>query len=316
MAAPAEPRHSATVILVRPAAREGAARAGAGGNEPGGAGVGPLGMTRPTAVALDGGTPYEVFMVRRAATTAFAAGAFVFPGGTLRADDWPPAGPRPVGLTPEAADARLAGPAGAGLDSPAGSLALWITALRELFEEAGVLLAHDARGELVAFDEPAAAARFAPFRPALASGRLSVWDLAAREGLTLAPELLRYWAHWITPAAAKLRFNTRFFVAAMPPGQEALHCGGQTLPEVLACTAETTDGLWLTPGETLARHAAGDFPLVFATRTHLERLATFPTLEALWAHTEDKAVVTVLPWLDPDATPPRVIIPAEVRECW
>jgi 8-oxo-dGTP pyrophosphatase MutT (NUDIX family) len=280
------------VILVRPAAPHPPYRAPAGGT-----------------------TAYEAFMVRRHAASKFAPDVYVFPGGTLDEADWPPEA-APVGLSPTAAHARLGGSARAGLQTPEGSLALWIAALRELFEEAGVLLARDANGDLVAFDDPAVAARFAVYRTALASGELSLWELAAREGLTLAPEELRYWAHWITPEAAPRRFDTRFFVALMPPCQEALHCGAQTVPEALACTLETTDGLWIAPGEALARHAAGEFPLVFATRSHLERLATFPTLEALWAHTEDKAVVTVLPWLDPDATPPRVIIPAEVRECW
>lgn len=272
MDAPPEPRDAATVILVRPAARD--------------------------------ATRYEVFMVRRPATSAFAPDAYVFPGGTLRPDDWPPPD-APVDLPPEAAHARLAGPAGAGLRDPRGSLAIWIAALRELFEEAGVLLAYDASGQLVAFDTPTTAERFTAHRAALTAGAISLWDVAAREGLTLAPGRLRYWAHWITPEAARRRYDTRFFVARLPPRQEALHCA-----------LETTEGLWLTPDAVLARHAARAFPLVFATRAHIERLATLPTLEALWAHTANKAVVTVLPRLVPDTTPPRVIIPAEVRECW
>jgi hypothetical protein len=66
----------------------------------------------------------------------------------------------------------------------------------------------------------------------------------------------------------------------------------------------------------VARHAAREFPLVFATYTHLQRLAEFPTLEALWAHTTNKPVVTVLPVLEADVTPPRILIPPEVAECW
>src|SRR5207248_9720655 len=107
--------------------------------------------------------------------------------------------------------------------TPEGSLALWINALRELFEEAGVLLARDAHGAWVAFDDAATAARFAVQRAAVASGALSLWELARREGLTLAPGALRYWAHWITPEGAPRRFDTRFFLALMPPRQEALH---------------------------------------------------------------------------------------------
>jgi 8-oxo-dGTP pyrophosphatase MutT (NUDIX family) len=269
------------------------------------------------AEAPPGAHDYEVFMVRRPAASAFAANVFVFPGGTLRPDDRPPPG-GPVGLDAEAAHARLAGSAGAGLETPADSLAIWIAALRELFEEAGVLLAHDARGELVAFDDPATAVRFAVYRTSLAAGGLSAWELAAREGLTLAPERLRYWAHWITPEAASRRFNTRFFLAHMPPRQEALHCGALAdLPEIVDCGAlETTDGVWIAPGEALDRYRAGEFPLVFATMAHLDRLATYQTLDELWACAETKPVVTVLPVLELDVTPPRVVIAPEVRDCW
>jgi hypothetical protein len=66
----------------------------------------------------------------------------------------------------------------------------------------------------------------------------------------------------------------------------------------------------------VAGHAAGDFPLVFATLAHLERLAQFPTLEALWAHADAKPVVTVMPFADLGKEPPEFILAPEVRECW
>ncbi len=332
MAAPVEPRQSATVILVRPAAAagDGPSPRGRGGEKPsaedsaGGSGS-EQPSRRPTPTGRGGeavwapgeaATPYEIFMVRRPAASKFAPDVYVFPGGTLQADDWPPADAAPTDLSAAEAHARLGGSGKAGLDTPEGSLALWINALRELFEEAGVLLARDGQGAWLALDEPAAAARFAVHRASVASGGLSLWELARREGLTLAPGALRYWAHWITPEAAKHRYNTRFFLALMPPRQEALHCGAQTVPEALACTLETTDGIWIAPDVAVARHAAREFPLVFATFSHLRRLAQFPTLEALWAHTEHKPVVTVLPRLEFDVTPPRVVIPPEVAECW
>jgi len=280
----AEARHSACVILVRP------------------------------APATPGGTDYEVYMVRRAAESVVAPGVYVFPGGTLRADDYPPAGALPAGLAPAAAHARLGGASGAGLATPRESLALWIAALRELFEEAGVLLAREAHGPLVRFDA-ARAARLAAYRLALQSGELSLWELAAQEGLVLAPECLRYWAHWITPEGIAHRFNTRFFLALLPPGQEALHGAAGRVPADSGAW-ETTDGVWITPHAALARHAAQEFPLVFATHAHLERLARFRTLAALWAHAATKPVVTVLPRLQRDTTPPRIVIPEEVRECW
>ncbi len=296
------PRDAATVILLRP-------RLGLAG-VPTDAPV--THVVRPDRVprSLPAGAEaalvdYEVFMVRRPATSAFAPDAWVFPGGTLRPDDWPPAGAPVLALSPEAAHARLGGREAAGLAAPNASLAIWIAALRELFEEAGVLMAYDRAGDPVAFDEPSVAARFTSARAALADGALSLWALAAREALTLAPEHLRYWAHWITPEAARRRYDTRFFLACLPPRQEALYCA-----------VETTDGRWVAPHVALARHAAGDFPLVFATRAHLERLASLPTFAALSAHAERKPVVTVLPRLEPDGAGSRVVIPAEVRECW
>jgi len=310
VATPVEPRESATVILVRPAVR--AAESPSPQPSPRGRGGSGQGEWTPGG----GATPYEIFMVRRPAGSNFAPDVYVFPGGSLQADDWPPGAHPPADLSAAAAHARLGGSAKAGLDTPEGSLALWINALRELYEEAGVLLARDARGAWVALDEPETARRFAVHRASVASGEMSLWELARREGLTLAPGALRYWAHWITPEAAKHRFDTRFFLALMPPRQEALHCGAQTVPEALACTPETTDGVWIAPDVALRRHAAHEFPLVFATLSHLQRLAMFPTLEALWAHTENKPVVTVLPRMEVDVTPPRIVIPPEVAECW
>jgi 8-oxo-dGTP pyrophosphatase MutT (NUDIX family) len=271
-----EPRHAASVILLRPAPAEG-----------------------PDATA------YETFMVRRHAESAFAPDVYVFPGGTLRVDDRPPPGARTTALTPGEAHRRLGGEPRAGLATPTESLALWIAALRELYEEAGVLLALTADGGLVSFDDAVAAARFVAYRDALQAGALSLWDVAAREGLTLAPERLAYWAHWITPLSRPRRFNTRFFLAVLPAGQEALHCA-----------VETTDGLWVSPSAALAGHAAREFPLVFATLAHLRRLAGFLTLEALWSFAETKPVMTVLPREEEGAHPPRFIVPPEVDECW
>ncbi|MBX5490939.1 MAG: hypothetical protein IRZ14_07255 [Chloroflexi bacterium] len=268
---PAPPRPSASVILVRPGAE----------------------------------AAWEVFMVRRPAESRFAPDVYVFPGGTVRADDYPPADAPPLGLTAEAAHARLEGAAGAGGPTAPDSLALWLAALRELFEEAGVLLARDAGGGLVTFDDPARAARLAADRLALQRGATTLWAICAREGLSPALEHLRYWAHFITPEGAPRRFDTRFFLAPLPPGQEALHCA-----------VETTDGRWIAPAAALALHERGQFPLVFATRAHLERLARFATLDALFAHAATKRVVTVRPWADFSVSPPRVEIPAEVRECW
>src|SRR5262245_55621696 len=127
----ADPRHAASVILLRPAPAQG-----------------------PDATA------YETFMVRRHAESAFAPDVYVFPGGTLRPDDRQPPDAAAPALTPDEAHRRLGSEPGAGLATPTESLALWIAALRELFEEAGVLLARAADGRPASFDDTLVAARF------------------------------------------------------------------------------------------------------------------------------------------------------------
>ncbi len=136
-------------------------------------------LARPAA----GGT-FEVFMVRRHVRSEFVPNAFVFPGGSVKADDV---------IAEETAN--LCAPAGAG---PTGlGSGFRVAALRECFEEAGVLLAR--RGSQVLSMSPDVVERFARYRDALNSGRMTLIQLAEKEGLTLATDELLHWAHWITP---------------------------------------------------------------------------------------------------------------------
>ncbi len=206
---------------------------------------------------------FEVFMLLRAVKSDFNAGAYVFPGGGVdRADAVPGVQNICSGLDAAAASARL------GLAD--GGLAFYLAAIRECFEEAGVLLAADAAGRTLSLHEPAVKQRFAAHRAALNAGQTTLPAICAQEQLHLPLGEVHYYSHWITPEGMPRRYDTRFFLCRAPAGQEPLHDG-----------EETVDHCWVRPAEALARYAAGSFSLVPATRKQLEFLARHPTVDDL-----------------------------------
>lgn len=224
---------------------------------------------RPAALlilARDGEAGLEVFMLQRTGKADFVPGAHVFPGGGVDAADG------------HAAIAALAGDtndatASAALGLPSGGLGYWVGAVRECFEEAGLLLAERRDGAALDFSLPEVAARFAERRRALNAGHITFAELCASESLRLTLERMVYFAHWITPVGMNRRYDTRFFVAPAPLGQLASHD-----------EAETVDSVWIRPADALARHATGSFSLVYATRETLHALSGFATVADLMAH--------------------------------
>jgi 8-oxo-dGTP pyrophosphatase MutT (NUDIX family) len=214
----------------------------------------------------------EVFLMRRHRAQSFMGGAYVFPGGRLDDSDCEP------GLA-----GRSAGLDGAGarrlLREPELSedraLGLFFCVVRELFEEAGVLLARGVNGKME---------RLSSYRSRIHGGELTLLEMADIEGLDFALELLVPWAHWITPEIEKKRFNTRFFLAVMPEGQEAAH------DEI-----ELTDSLWLTPAEALARHEAGGILLMPPTLKTLEELSGYESASELFEAAAARRIYPVLP---------------------
>ncbi len=224
---------------------------------------------RPAALlilARDGEHGLEVFMLQRTGKADFVPGANVFPGGGVDAAD---------GATAMAAcasgldDAR----ASAILGVAAGGLGYWVGAVRECFEEAGLLLAQRADGTALDFAQPDVAAHFAQRRRALNAGHIGFAELCASEQLRLPLDEMVYFAHWLTPVGMNRRYDTRFFVAPAPLGQLASHD-----------EAETVDSLWIRPADALERHAQGQFSLVYATRETLSALAAFASVAALMAY--------------------------------
>jgi 8-oxo-dGTP pyrophosphatase MutT (NUDIX family) len=227
------------------------------------------------------GGPYEVFLMRRHGNQAFMGGAYVFPGGRLDdADSAPALASHTEGLS--AADARrlLQEP---GLPE-ATALGLFLAAIRETFEEAGVLLARDAAGRMVDLADPATAARFASYRLELHEARLTLAGLAAREGIRYAPDLLIPYSHWITPEIEPRRFDTRFFLARLPEGQVALHD-----------RMELTESRWMTPAFALAEHAAGRIVLMPPTLKTIEELQAFSRAGQFFAVARSRRIATILP---------------------
>jgi 8-oxo-dGTP pyrophosphatase MutT (NUDIX family) len=246
---------------------------------------------------------HEVFMVRRHQASKFAADVFVFPGGTVRPDDQlAPEQARALGLDAAALHAVLAArqdPFAADAD---GGLSLWVAALRELFEEAGLLLADEATGRPLDLAEPGRAASFASYRNALQKGELSLLELAERESLRLRADRLVYFSRWITPPSSPRRYDTRFLVAELPVGQIAGHC-----------QIETTDGLWVQPNAALESQAEEAFPMMFVTREHVKRLADFREPADLLEFARHKPIRVVRGSNDPARGRSR---PAEQQPTW
>ena len=184
--APVTPRDAASVLLLRSAA-----------DGPGGPGM-------------------EVYMLRRARSMAFAPGAFVFPGGSVDPRD------AEEGMAWAGPDAQEWGEA---LDAPAAlARALVCAAVRETFEESGVLLAGPTPSTVVA---DTSGPDWEAGRQALLDHSLSLAGFLGRRGLVLRSDLLRPWARWITPVVEARRYDTRFFLAAIPPAQRTRHVGGE-----------------------------------------------------------------------------------------
>jgi len=211
---------------------------------------------RPAATVVlvrRGGERLEVLLTRRPATMAFAPDVHVFPGGAVDAADRDPRLVARSALGPDAAAAALAGDA-----APDVALGAHVAAVRELFEEAGVLLAEPA----AAHGPQPADADLAAARAALLAGTASIADVAESLDLVLRTDLLVPLSRWVTPVFVPRRFDTRFFTAELPPGAAPSFVG-----------EEVIDHRWMAPGEALEALAAGEIGLWLPTSTTLQQLA-------------------------------------------
>ena len=218
-------------------------------------------------VLRDAPAGVQTFMVRRHAGAAFMAGADVFPGGRVDEGDRDTPGERWCDGIARAA---------AQLDDvpPPDAVAYHVAAVREMFEEAGILLARDAQGQFVQPADAERHLRFTSHRRDVHSGTRSLREVIEAEGLRVALDALVPYARWVTPPVDVRRFDTRFFIARMPSGQTPAHDD-----------IETTHSVWVSPADALARCRRGDTSLPPPTWTTLRELEAFRTVgDALaWA---------------------------------
>jgi len=241
----------------------------------------PLQPAATVMLLRDGDDGVEVFMLRRTLSAAFAGGQYVFPGGKVDGEDHA-AELEPVcdGLDDASASARL------GLDH--GGLAWMVAAVRECFEEAGVLLArhHDAQ-HTVRFGADLDPGDMASAREEIHGGQRTLAGLCAEHGLRLMVDRIGFTSHWITPVGERRRFDTRFLVAVAPPEQEPLHDGGETI-----------ESLWVLPEDALRRASAGELQMFPPTTANLRWLSRFGSA--------DEAVAEAISSPSPSPILPRV----------
>ncbi|MEM7253970.1 MAG: NUDIX hydrolase [Pseudomonadota bacterium] len=209
----------------------------------------------------------EVFMQVRHQKIDFAAGALVFPGGAVDPDDHDPA--------------VLAKADGlASLD--ARECAFRIAAVREVFEECGVLLASADDGALISAER--ASALYEKHAPALQAEAFRLGPLLETESLRLACQNLVPFAHWITPESQPKRFDTRFYIARLPDGHRATHDG-----------MESVESIWISPQALCEQADAGQWHVMFPTRMNIERLGRSQTVDDALTQAAATPVVAVLP---------------------
>ena len=232
----------------------------------------------------------EVLMLQRSHSLKFMPGVYVFPGGALdAADSFPEMQAMCTGLEDEAASRAL------GVER--GGIAYWVAAIREAFEEAGILLAYDASGNMVSLHGDAAE-RYRAHRNSLDERRGDFGAIVREEGLRLAVDRLTYFGHWITPVRAPRRYDTRFFLAVAPERQEARHDNYETIAHV-----------WVRPQEALDLCARETLNMRFPTIKTLEQFTQCATAAELVAVLSSTRVVRpLLPRMTRDG---RTLLPGD-----
>jgi len=228
-------------------------------------------LLRPGSVAP------EVLMIERHVKSEAFANLYVFPGGRVEDEDQALAN-RVGAIEAEEAARALGGV------SPSCALGFFVAAIRETFEEVGILLAR-ARGEreLLSADRAAALTQH---RLDVQGGQLSFRELIDSENLELAGDALAVHAHWITPEFMPRRFDTFFFTAIAPPGQLARPDG-----------LETTAHVWIRPEEALEQRQAHTRRIIFPTAVNLESVAGFSNASEILEASKRRSIVPVLPQL-------------------
>jgi len=224
----------------------------------------------------------EVFMVVRHHQIDFASGALVFPGGKADSQDFDDA-LIPLISTPNP-DADMRGAE--------------VSAIREAFEECGILLAYAQGSESMIDGKKLESIQH--YREPLNSGEVLLKDFLKKENLVLACDQLTRFAHWITPPMMPKRFDTHFYLALAPQDHVAIHDG-----------YESVDSVWIDPAQAVAEADAGQRTIIFPTKLNLEKLATWTTPEEAIQTAKKTDIVSVLPWTEKRDDGNYLCIPVE-----
>jgi len=233
----------------------------------------------------------EVLMIQRSVRSEFLPDLYVFPGGRVDEPDHELADR--IGQFTADRAANLAPTV-----EPKLALGFFVAAIRETYEEAGILIARR-RGEQALIGE-LLVKDLGQHRLAVQEGSMSFRDLLEREDLELAPDLLAVHAHWITPKMVPHRYDTLFFTASAPLGQLAAHDG-----------FESTAHVWIQPEEALKQAATGDRQIVFPTKCNLETICGHADVDAALGASTARPVVPVVPKIETRAGEPMIVIPVE-----
>jgi 8-oxo-dGTP pyrophosphatase MutT (NUDIX family) len=255
----------------------------------------------------DAAAGVEVLLIQRHARSKFAAGDFVFAGGKVESHDASPAAEACChGLTSREAGDRL----GPGVTARE-ALGYWVGAIRESFEEVGVLLALQGDGRFVRWS-PDNRERFAAHRTACQAADDAFLPMLRSEALRLAADRLVYFAHWITPEENPIRFDTRFFAAVVPPGQDATADG-----------REIVDTRWLTPAAALTAMHRKEISLRTPTIKNLELIdaaaqsrradGSTPTADQVVAALRGRPIPTIRPRILQVDGRPLAVLPGDPR---
>jgi 8-oxo-dGTP pyrophosphatase MutT (NUDIX family) len=226
---------------------------------------------------------FEIFMVVRHHEIDFASGALVFPGGKTNPGDHDPE-IRQYCIGAE--------------DINDEDLATRVAAIRETYEESGILLARQQGDEGIVPGNRLQ--ELLDYREKLTSGSLNILDFLKAESLTLAIDQLTLFAHWITPEMMPKRFDTFFYLAVAPEDHLGVHDG-----------SESVDSIWIAPKKALTENKAGKYIMLFPTRMNIQKLGRSVTLSEAITTAKNSSVVSVQPWIENRDGGPFLCIPKE-----
>ena len=232
-------------------------------------------------------------MVRRQMSAVFMAGAYVFPGGRVDAEDG-------TSATLGWCDGLRRAEANLPDLAPDEAVGYHIAALRELFEEAGILLARDRDGRIVSSADQDRADRLASSRPALRNGDLTLRAIVEDEHLWLALDTIQPCAHWVTPAIDPRRYDTRFYVARLPEGQAPAHDA-----------TETTESRWMTAAEAVERCRRDEIVLPVPTWSTLREIERLGSVDEVFELAHRRPIVRTQPRLHEEHGLKMLLLPGD-----